>query len=53
MIVCWFWASCCSAARSAGSVRGCRCRGKQVEADARLSDPVLPNDVIFVRESLF
>lgn len=27
--------------------------GKQVEADARLSDPVLPNDVIFVRESLF
>ena len=27
--------------------------GKQVESDARLSDPVLPNDVIFVRESLF
>ncbi|MGZ5269752.1 MAG: SLBB domain-containing protein, partial [Ramlibacter sp.] len=27
--------------------------GRQVETDARLSDPVLPNDVIFVRESLF
>lgn len=27
--------------------------GKQVEGDARLGDPVLPNDVIFVRESLF
>lgn len=27
--------------------------GKQVEMDARLTDPVLPNDVIFVRESLF
>jgi polysaccharide export outer membrane protein len=27
--------------------------GKQVERDAKLSDPVLPNDVIFVRESLF
>jgi polysaccharide export outer membrane protein len=27
--------------------------GKQVETDARLGDPVLPNDVIFVRESLF
>ncbi|MBK0392249.1 polysaccharide export protein EpsE [Ramlibacter algicola] len=27
--------------------------GKKVEADARLSDPVMPNDVIFVRESLF
>lgn len=27
--------------------------GKQVESDARLGDPVLPNDVIFVRESLF
>ncbi|WP_332814714.1 polysaccharide export protein EpsE [Ramlibacter sp.] len=27
--------------------------GKQVESDARLSDPVLPNDVIYVRESLF
>jgi polysaccharide export outer membrane protein len=27
--------------------------GRQVETDARLGDPVLPNDVIFVRESLF
>ena len=27
--------------------------GKKVEADARLSDPVMPNDVIFIRESLF
>ncbi|TFZ00187.1 polysaccharide export protein EpsE [Ramlibacter humi] len=27
--------------------------GKQVESDARLTDPVLPNDVIYVRESLF
>lgn len=27
--------------------------GRQVETDAKLSDPVLPNDVIFVRESLF
>jgi polysaccharide biosynthesis/export protein len=27
--------------------------GRQVESDARLGDPVLPNDVIFVRESLF
>ncbi len=27
--------------------------GKQQEMDARLTDPVLPNDVIFVRESLF
>jgi polysaccharide export outer membrane protein len=27
--------------------------GKAVEADAKLTDPVLPNDVIFVRESLF
>lgn len=27
--------------------------GKAHEADARLTDPVLPNDVIFVRESLF
>lgn len=27
--------------------------GRQVESDAKLSDPVLPNDVIFVRESLF
>jgi polysaccharide export outer membrane protein len=27
--------------------------GKAVESDARLTDPVLPNDVIFVRESLF
>lgn len=27
--------------------------GKQVETDAKLGDPVLPNDVIFVRESLF
>jgi polysaccharide biosynthesis/export protein len=27
--------------------------GKQVETDARLGDPVLPNDVIYVRESLF
>jgi polysaccharide export outer membrane protein len=27
--------------------------GKAIESDARLTDPVLPNDVIFVRESLF
>ena len=27
--------------------------GRQVETDARLGDPVLPNDVIYVRESLF
>jgi polysaccharide export outer membrane protein len=27
--------------------------GRQVETDAKLGDPVLPNDVIFVRESLF
>lgn len=27
--------------------------GKRVESDAKLSDPVMPNDVIFVRESLF
>jgi polysaccharide export outer membrane protein len=27
--------------------------GKQMESDARLTDPVLPNDVIYVRESLF
>jgi polysaccharide export outer membrane protein len=27
--------------------------GRPVESDARLTDPVLPNDVIFVRESLF
>jgi polysaccharide export outer membrane protein len=27
--------------------------GKQIESDARLTDPVLPNDVIYVRESLF
>jgi polysaccharide export outer membrane protein len=27
--------------------------GKQVESDARLTDPVLPNDVLYVRESLF
>lgn len=27
--------------------------GKQVEGDAKLGDPVLPNDVIYVRESLF
>lgn len=27
--------------------------GRPVETDAKLSDPVLPNDVIFVRESLF
>lgn len=27
--------------------------GKPVEADARLTDPVLPGDVLFVRESLF
>jgi len=27
--------------------------GRQVEMDAKLTDPVLPNDVIYVRESLF
>jgi polysaccharide export outer membrane protein len=27
--------------------------GKQIESDARLTDPVLPNDVLYVRESLF
>ncbi|HZY19121.1 MAG TPA: polysaccharide export protein EpsE [Ramlibacter sp.] len=27
--------------------------GRAVESDAKLTDPVLPNDVIFVRESLF
>lgn len=27
--------------------------GRKVEMDAKLSDPVLPNDVIYVRESLF